>query len=110
MSESLVGMQLGPYELLAPLGQGGMATVYRARQPALNRTVAVKVLPRSRLPDLTMPARFRREAQLAASLMHPNIVPVYDFGEWEGYLYIVMALVAGGMMPEPFDSARVPRP
>ena len=100
MNESLVGTKLGQYELLAPLGQGGMATVYRSIQPMLNRTVAVKVLPLSRIPDPSMPARFRREAQLAASLMHPNIVPIYDFGEWQGYLYIVMALVAGGTLKE----------
>ena len=100
MNESLVGTKLGQYELLAPLGQGGMATVYRSVQPMLNRTVAVKVLPLSRIPDPSMPARFRREAQLAASLMHPNIVPIYDFGEWQGYLYIVMALVAGGTLKE----------
>ena len=69
-------------------------------QPSLSRTVAVKVLPLTRLPDRTLPARFRREAQLAASLMHPNIVPVYDFGEWKDYLYIVMALVAGGTLKD----------
>ena len=104
MNESLVGTKLGQYELHAALGQGGMATVYRAVQPTLNRSVAVKVLPLSRLPDPSMPARFRREAQLAASLLHPNIVPVYDFGEWEGYLYIVMALVAGGTLKDRADA------
>ena len=96
----MVGMTLGQYELHAPLGQGGMATVYRGFQPSLSRTVAVKVLPLTRLPDPTLPARFRREAQLAASLMHPNVVPVYDFGEWQGYLYIVMALVTGGTLKD----------
>ena len=86
VNELLVGMRLGQFELQAPLGQGGMATVYRGFQPSLNRTVAVKVLPLAQLPDPSLPARFRREAQLAASLMHPNVVPVYDFGEWQGYL------------------------
>jgi tRNA A-37 threonylcarbamoyl transferase component Bud32 len=100
VNESLVGMTLGPYELHAPLGQGGMATVYRGFQPSLSRTVAVKVLSLARLPDPMLPARFRREAQLAASLMHPNVVPVYDFGEWQGYLYIVMALVTGGTLKD----------
>ena len=104
MNESLVGMKLGPYELLAPLGRGGMATVYRAVQPTLDRAVAVKVLPLASIPDPSMPARFRREAQLAASLLHPNIVPVYDFGEWEGHLYIVMALVAGGTLKDRADA------
>jgi len=100
VNESLVGMTLGQYELHAPLGQGGMATVYRGLQPSLSRTVAVKVLPLDRLPDPTLPARFRREARLAASLMHPNVVPVYDFGEWQGYLYIVMALITGGTLKD----------
>jgi serine/threonine-protein kinase len=100
MNDSLVGTTLGQYELVAPLGQGGMASVYRGFQPSLNRSVAVKVLPLARIPDPTLPARFRREALMAASLLHPNVVPVYDFGEWEGHLYIVMALVAGGTLKE----------
>ena len=77
-----------------------MATVYRGFQPSLGRAVAVKILPLHTLADPTLPARFRREARLAASLMHPNVLPVYDFGEWEAYLYIVMALVNGGTLKE----------
>ena len=65
----------------------------------------MKVLPLTHLPGSDAAARFRREAQLAASLMHPNVVLVYDFGEWQGYLYIVMALVAGGTL-----EARMERP
>jgi serine/threonine-protein kinase len=98
--DPLVGQTLGQYELQDRLGRGGMAAVYRALQPALGRSVAVKVLPLSQLPDPTLPERFRREARMAANLMHPNIVPVYDFGQWGGYLFIVMALITGGTLKE----------
>lgn len=101
--DPLIGQQLGQYELQEVLGQGGMAAVYRALQPSLGRQVAVKVLPLTPLHDSTLPQRFRREARLAANLMHPNIVPVYDFGEWGEYLFIVMALVAGGTLKERLD-------
>ena len=100
MRDPLVGARLAQYELEEQLGRGGMGAVYRAVQPSLGRAVAVKVLPLGLLSDATLPARFRREARLAANLMHPNIVPVYDFGEWEDYLYIVMALVAGGTLKD----------
>jgi len=103
MRDPLIGSTLGQYELHEPLGTGGMATVYRGVQPSLGRGVAVKILSLRRLPDPTLPARFRRETRLAASLMHPNIVPVYDFGEWGDYLYIVMALVNGGTLKECMD-------
>ena len=79
-----------------------MATVCRGFQPSLRpngRREGAAAHPPAR--DPTLPARFRREAQLAASLMHPNVVLVYDFGEWQGYLYIVMALVAGGTRERP---------
>jgi hypothetical protein len=111
MIDPLIGQTFGQYELQERLGQGGMAAVYRAAQPALGRAVAVKVLPLAQIPDPTLPERFRREARLAANLLHPNIVPVYDFGEWQGYLYIVMALIAGGTLkdrlhgPMPAESA-----
>ncbi|MFN8633711.1 MAG: protein kinase [Chloroflexota bacterium] len=103
MIDPLIGQTLGQYQIEEQLGQGGMATVYRGLQPTLGRPVAVKVLPLSRLPDPTLPARFRREARLAANLLHPNIVPVYDFGEWQGHLYIVMALLSGGTLKDRMD-------
>lgn len=81
-----------------------MASVYRAVQPSLSRTVAIKVLWLSRLPDPTLPDRFRREARLAANLMHRNIVPVYDFGQADDLLYIVMALVSGGTLKDRMTS------
>jgi serine/threonine-protein kinase len=91
---------IGQHELRDRPGRGGWAAVYRALQPSLGRQVAIKVLPLGQLPDPSLPERFRREARMAANLMHPNIVPVYDFGEWQGHLFIVMALIAGGTLKE----------
>jgi hypothetical protein len=104
MQDALIGTALAQYELRERLGYGGLATVYRGFQPSLGREVAVKVLPLDRVADPTLPERFRREARLAASLMHPNIVPVYDFGEWDDYLCIVMALVSGGTLKQRMTS------
>jgi serine/threonine protein kinase len=102
--DPLIGQMLGQYELQERLGQGGMATVYRGIQPALGRSVAIKVLSLAHLTDPHLPARFRREARLAASLMHPNIIHVYDFGEWREYLYIVMSLVTGGTLKDRMEA------
>ena len=71
------GDKLGPYEILAPLGAGGMGEVYRARDTKLNRDVAIKVLPASLANDADYLARFQREAQVLASLNHPNIATIY---------------------------------
>jgi Tol biopolymer transport system component/predicted Ser/Thr protein kinase len=89
------GTRLGPYEIVSPLGAGGMGEVYRARDQRLNRTVAIKVLARhlSNRPDFK--ARFEREAQTLASLSHPHICPVFDVGRHEGTDYIVMEYVEG---------------
>src|SRR5687767_14063146 len=107
MIDPLAGRTFGQYELQERIGRGGMAAVYRALQPSLGRSVAVKVLPLDQLHDPSLTERFRREGRLAANLMHPNIVPVYDFGEWQDYLFIVMALVAGGTLK---DRAQGPLP
>ena len=80
---------IGRYEIKSELGRGGMATVYLAHDPRFKRDVALKVLPREFLHDPTFRARFEREAQTIASLEHPAIVPVYDFGEQDGQLYLV---------------------
>src|SRR5260370_37054498 len=85
------GDRLGPYEILAPLGAGGMGEVYRARDHKLHRDVAVKVLPAAFANDAQYMARFEREAQVLASLNHPNIATVY--GIEQGAL--VMELVEG---------------
>src|SRR5438094_10290403 len=100
MQEELVGSTLGPYEIVDLLGTGGMASVNRARQPALDRDVAVKILPRYFAHDPQFAERFRREARAIARLEHPNILPVYDFGEQDGIAYIVMSLVPGGSLKD----------
>ena len=91
---TLIGERLGQYQIAGVLGRGGMATVYRAHQERLGRDVALKVLRAS--PDPQAAARFEREARAVASLSHPNILPVYDYGEEGELLYIVMQLIEGG--------------
>ena len=88
------GTQVGRYEIQRKLGRGGMGSVYVAHDPVLGRMVAIKVFA----GDLDLPdarERFSREARAAAALSHPNIVTVYDFGEYESQPYIVMEYVAG---------------
>jgi protein kinase-like protein len=84
------GSRLGHYEVLAPLGAGGMGEVYRARDTRLDRTVAVKVLPAAFATDLTLRARFGREAHAISVLSHPHICTVHDLGEEGGQAYLVM--------------------
>jgi serine/threonine protein kinase len=78
------GLQVGPYRIMEQLGQGGMATVYKAYHAALDRYVAIKVLHQAFMEDPNFLARFQREARLVAKLDHPNIVPIYDYAEHEG--------------------------
>ena len=78
------GTQLGPYEIIGPLGVGGMGEVYRARDSKLGREVALKVLPAAFAADTERMARFRREAQVLASLNHPNIAAVYGLEDGDG--------------------------
>ena len=108
--EELVGRQFGPYRVVAPLGQGGMASVYKAFQPAVNRYVALKVLSPYFTSDPQFAQRFRHEAALVAQLQHPHILPVFDFGESEGYAYLAMPFIDAGTLantltgrPIPFD-------
>jgi len=89
------GTRLGPYEILAPLGAGGMGEVYRARDSKLDRDVAVKVLPAQLANDSAALARFEREAKAVAALSHPNILAVHDFGTSGGTSYAVMELLEG---------------
>ena len=89
------GTRIGPYEILAPLGAGGMGEVYRARDSRLGREVALKILPPAFAFDPTRRARFEQEARAAAALNHPNIVAVHDLGEVEGAFYIASELVPG---------------
>ena len=94
----LPGSSLGRYQMMERIGRGGMASVYRSRDPQLDRDVAVKVLPSFDNEDPTFVERFRREAQAVARLNHPNIIQVHDFGEDKGFSYIVMEYVTGGTL------------
>jgi len=89
------GENVGPYKIIKKLGQGGMATVYKAYHAGLDRYVALKVLHPDLTEDPTFTARFQREARLVAKLDHPNIVPVHDFAEHDGYPYLVMKFIEG---------------
>ena len=89
------GTRLGPYEILAPLGAGGMGEVYRALDVRLDRAVAVKVLPERLWGDPDALARFEREAKAVAALSHPNILNLHDVGEAGGVSYAVMELLEG---------------
>ena len=89
------GSRLGPYEILAPIGAGGMGEVYRARDERLKRDVAIKVLPASYSQDADRLRRFEQEAQSAGGLNHPNITAVYDLGSHDGAPYIVTELLEG---------------
>ena len=95
MAATDVPKQIGPYEILGPLGKGGMGAVYKAMQPSLNRIVAIKVLPPDFAKDPEFVARFHREAQTVAMLSHPNIVQIIDKGEDQGILYFAMEYVEG---------------
>ena len=91
-----IGMMLADrYEILEKIGTGGMSDVYKAKCHKLNRYVAIKVLKQEFSENTSFVSKFRVEAQAAASLMHPNIVNVYDVGEENGIYYIVMELVEG---------------
>lgn len=94
----LVGQDLGQYHVVEQIGKGGMATVYRATQASMKRDVAIKVLPRTLTHEDTFLERFYREVEIIASLQHPHILPVYDFGEYDGLPYIVMSYMSGGTL------------
>jgi Tol biopolymer transport system component len=96
MDQSLTsGARLGPYEILSPLGAGGMGEVYRARDTRLDRTVAVKVLPAHFADDAEMKQRFEREARAISALTHPHICALYDVGDEGGTAFLVMELIEG---------------
>src|ERR1700681_3905769 len=94
------GSQFGRYEIVEPLGRGGMATVYRAYQASLDRYVAIKVLPAFFAEEEGFRERFRREAVAVAQLRHPNILTVFDYGEEQGVAYLVSELVDGGTLAD----------
>jgi hypothetical protein len=96
-------LKFGKFEILAELGQGAMGKVYRARDPILDREVALKTVPPALLTGKDTLARFKREARAAARLQHPNIVTIYELGEVEGTYYIAMELVEGLELGEAMD-------
>jgi len=98
--EDLTGRQFGPYTIIGPLGEGGMASVYKAHQPAVNRDVALKILGRHFMQDPEFITRFKHEAWVVAQFQHPHILPVFDFGETDGYTYLVMPLIKGGQLSD----------
>lgn len=104
----LEGHRLGQYEIVELIAKGGMASVYRARQPALGRDVAIKVLSRHFMHEDTFIERFNREVEIIASLQHPHILPVYDFGQYEEMPYIVMAYLGGGTLEDHIKAGNVP--
>src|ERR1700756_986820 len=102
------GTKLGPYEVVAPAGAGGMGGVYRAHDSRLNREVAIKVLPAAFSRDPDRLRRFQQEAQAVAALNHPNIFAIHDFGEHQGSPYIVMELLDGETLRQWLLSGAVP--
>jgi eukaryotic-like serine/threonine-protein kinase len=102
------GTRLGPYEILAPIGAGGMGEVYRAHDSRLDRTVAIKILPPSFASDHDRLQRFAQEARAAAALNHPNILSIFDIGEADGTTYVVSELLEGETLRARLSKAPVP--
>jgi len=102
------GTRLGPYEILAPIGAGGMGEVYQATDLKLKREVALKVLPAALADDPARMTRFQREAEVLASLNHPNIAQIYGLEESDGVRAIVMELVEGETLAEIIQCGSIP--
>src|SRR6516162_1706427 len=100
--------RLGPYEILAPLGAGGMGEVYRARDTRLERTVAIKILPEQLSKDPLRKQRFEREAKTISSLNHPNICTLHDIGSQDGVDYLVMECVEGETLAKRLEKGPLP--
>ncbi|MGC2557459.1 MAG: serine/threonine-protein kinase, partial [Terriglobales bacterium] len=98
------GTKLGPYEILAPIGAGGMGEVYRARDTRLGREVALKILPSSFTSDADRLRRFEQEARAVAALNHPNILAIHDIGEEGGSPFIVSELLEGTSLRSELES------
>ncbi len=107
MAADFTGRTFGSYKLVAQLGRGGMATVYRGYQESIDRSVAVKVLPREYMPDPNFAERFVAEARTLAKLVHPSIMPLYDFGMAE-VPYIIMPFMAHGTLADRLGRGPMP--
>ncbi|HEX2623204.1 MAG TPA: serine/threonine-protein kinase, partial [Phototrophicaceae bacterium] len=105
-----VGVEINQYQIVEHIGRGGMADVWSARDNRLNRMVAVKSIVHGLSGDIDPVALFRREAQTIAQMEHPHILPIYDFGEFKGKLYIVMRFVAGGALSDKLERDALPVP
>src|SRR5579864_339226 len=103
---ALIGRSLGQYRIVDRIGAGGMATVFKAYQPTLDRYVAVKVLPAYHARDPIFVKRFVQEARSVAKLQHANIVPIHEFGEQDNITYIVMEYVDGGTLKDRLNLKR----
>src|SRR5450631_650766 len=97
------GTRLGPYEILAPIGAGGMGEVYRARDGRLQRDVAIKVLPPDFSKDAERARRFEQEARAIAALNHPNILAIHDIGQHDGSPFLVSELLEGESLRAELD-------
>ncbi len=106
--DNLIGQSLGRYHILEPLGEGGMAMVYKAFDTRLERNVAVKIILPSRQQNEKFLKRFEREARALAQLTHPNIVGVIDYGEHDGLPYLVMEYISGGTLKQKLTGKPVP--
>jgi eukaryotic-like serine/threonine-protein kinase len=104
----VIGSRLGPYEIVSPLGAGGMGEVYRARDTKLNREVALKILPEAFALDADRLARFKREAQVLAALDHPNIGAIYGFEDSGSVHALVLQLVEGPTLADRITQAPIP--
>ena len=102
------GTRFGPYEILAPIGAGGMGEVYRARDTRLDRTVAIKVLPEHLSSNPQLRERFEREAKAISSLSHPHICPLYDVGHQDGIDYLVMEYLEGETLADRLKKGPLP--
>ena len=100
------GTRLGPYEIVAPLGAGGMGEVYKARDTRLDRTVAIKILPETLAADPQFRDRFDREARAISALDHPNICALCDVGEERGTSFLVMQYLEGETLAQRLKKAR----
>src|SRR5712692_6641621 len=103
------GTKLGPYEILLPIGAGGMGEVYRAKDSRLGRDVAIKVLPASFSADPDRLRRFEQEARAAGVLNHPNITAVYDIGTHEDAPYVVQELLEGETLRTTLSGGKLPQ-